>query len=144
MSHIGYTSYLSSWCLVNAGPPDSNYGFWFPGRENDGAAGWQCMSAKCGSAWMGSSYPGGVREPHGPWHYDGEIDLGFGGALRMAATGLTDEPVFGWFAYGGTLSVKGETLSVIPRRIARAVRRNHRRSERFKSSRAAVEVGAGP
>ena len=41
-------------------------------------------SAKIGSAWMGSSYPGGVQVPRGPWYYDGEIDLGFGGALRMA------------------------------------------------------------
>ncbi|MBN2569279.1 MAG: hypothetical protein JXB42_07590, partial [Deltaproteobacteria bacterium] len=23
--------------------------------------------------------------PRGPWHYDGEIDLGYGGALRTAA-----------------------------------------------------------
>ncbi len=63
------------------GPAATNYGFWFPGPENDGAAGWQFTSTKVGSAWMGSSFPGGVTEPRGPWHYDGEIDLGFGGAL---------------------------------------------------------------
>jgi len=73
------------------------------------------MSAKAGSAWMGSSYPGGVTEPRGPWHYDGEIDLGFGGALRMAATIVTRDPLFGWFAYGGTLSERGDTLRVVPR-----------------------------
>ena len=32
---LGYASYLSSWCLMNTGPPESNYGFWFPGKEND-------------------------------------------------------------------------------------------------------------
>ena len=64
---LGYASYLSSWCLMNTGPPESNYGFWFPGKENDGAAGWQFMSSKYGNAWMGSSYPGGVRVPRGPW-----------------------------------------------------------------------------
>ncbi|MEX2271083.1 MAG: DUF5695 domain-containing protein [Vicinamibacterales bacterium] len=111
---LGYASYLSSWALVNSGPPP-NHGFWYPGRENDGAAGWQFMSAKAGSAWMGSSYPGGVTVPRGPWHYDGEIDLGFGGALRMAATVVTRDPIFGWFAYGGVLSEKGQTLSVDPR-----------------------------
>jgi hypothetical protein len=37
---LGYASYLSSWCLVNSGLPESNFGFWFPGKENDGAAGW--------------------------------------------------------------------------------------------------------
>jgi hypothetical protein len=111
---LGYASYLSSWCLVNSGPPENNYGFWFPGKENDGAAGWQFMSAKRGSAWMGSSYPGGVQVPRGPWHYDGEIDLGFCGALRMAATVLTRDPIFDWFAYGGTLTTARNTLSVVP------------------------------
>jgi hypothetical protein len=112
---LGYASYLSSWALMNTGRPDTNYGFWFPGPENDGAAGWQFMSSKAGSAWMGSSYPGGVSEPRGPWHYDGEIDLGFGGALRMAATIVTRDPLFGWFAYGGALREAGSGLSVIPR-----------------------------
>ena len=81
---LGYASYLSSWALMNTGPAENNYGFWFPGPENDGASGWQFTSTKTGSAWMGSSFPGGVSEPRGPWHYDGEIDLGYGGALRMA------------------------------------------------------------
>jgi len=112
---LGYASYLSSWSLVNSGRPETNYGFWFPGKENDGAAGWQFMSAKAGSAWMGSSYPGGVTEPRGPWHYDGEIDLGFGAALRMAATIVTRDPTFGWIAYGGTLRENGNDLVVSPR-----------------------------
>jgi hypothetical protein len=112
---LGYASYLSSWCLVNSGPAENNYGVWFPGRENDGAAGWQFMSAKIGNAWMGSSYPGGVMEPRGPWHYDGEIDLGFGGALRMSATVLTRDPIFDWTAYGGTLTVEKNNLSIVPR-----------------------------
>ena len=64
---------------------------------------------------MGSSYPGGVTEPRGPWHYDGEIDLGFGGALRMAATVVTNDPTFGWLAYGGTLTDGGATLAINPR-----------------------------
>jgi hypothetical protein len=100
---LGYASYLSSWSLMNTGRPETNYGFWFPGKENDGAAGWQFMLSKAGNAWMGSSYPGGVTVPRGPWHYDGEIDLGFGAALRMAATIVVD-PIFGWFAYGGLLT----------------------------------------
>ena len=64
---------------------------------------------------MGSGYPGGVTVPRGPWWYDGEIDLGFGGALRMAATIVTRDPDFGWFAYGGTLAQNGSTLSINPR-----------------------------
>ncbi len=112
---LGYASYLSSWALMNTGTPASNYGYWTKGRENDGAAGWQFMSTKVGSAWMGSSVPGGVTVPRGPWHYDGEIDLGFGGALRMATTLLTRDPAFGWFAYGGALDESEHALQIEPR-----------------------------
>jgi hypothetical protein len=112
---LGYASYLSSWALMNTGRADTNYGFWFPGPENDGASGWQFTSTKTGNAWMGSSFPGGVTEPRGPWHYDGEIDLGYGGALRMAATVVTKDPVFGWFAYGGAMTEQGQELSINPR-----------------------------
>ncbi|MFO7732828.1 MAG: DUF5695 domain-containing protein [Candidatus Aminicenantes bacterium] len=112
---LGYASYLSSWCLMNTGRPETGYGYWFPGPENDGASGWQFQTAKAGGAWMGSSVPGGLIVPRGPWRYDGEIDLGYGGALRMAATIVTRDPVFGWFAYGGTLEERGEELAVEPR-----------------------------
>jgi hypothetical protein len=112
---LGYASYLSSWCLMNTGRPEMKYGFWYPGPENDGASGWQFMSAKAGSAWMGSSYPGGVIVPRGPWRYDGEIDLGYGGALRMAATVVARDPVFGWFAYGGALEERRREVAVEPR-----------------------------
>lgn len=64
---------------------------------------------------MGSSYPGGVTVPRGPWRYDGEIDLGFGAALRMARTLVTLDPIFGWIAYGATWTEDGGTLSVVPR-----------------------------
>lgn len=112
---LGYASYLSSWCLMNTGRPETNHGFWYPGPENDGASGWQFMSAKAGSAWMGSSIPGGVIVPRGPWRYDGEIDLGYGGALRMAATVVTRDPVFGWIAYGGVMEERRAELAVEPR-----------------------------
>ncbi len=112
---LGYASYLSSWCLMNTGRPDTNYGFWHPGPENDGASGWQFMTAKAGNAWMGSSFPGGVTVPRGPWRYDGEIDLGYGGALRMAATVITRDPIFGWIAYGGRLEETRGEVAVEPR-----------------------------
>ena len=112
---LGYASYLSSWCLMNTGRPETNYGFWYPGPENDGASGWQFQPAKAGGAWMGSSFPGGVTVPRGPWRYDGEIDLGYGGALRMAATIVARDPVFGWLAYGGAMTERDAELEVMPR-----------------------------
>ncbi len=106
---LGYASYLSSWALMNTGRAESHYGYWAPGKENDGATGWQFMTAKFGRAWIRKEVP------RGAWPYDGEIDLGYGAGLRMAATILTEDPLFDWFAYGGVLQISGAQLSIIPR-----------------------------
>ena len=78
---LGYASYLSSWALLNSGTPESNYGYWFPGKENDGGAGGGFEPRPWGRAWLGNKEMG-----RGSWWYSGEIDLGFSGALRAAAT----------------------------------------------------------
>ena len=106
---LGYASYLSSWALMNTGRADTNYGFWFPGPENDGASGWQFMTAKYGRGWIRKDMP------RGPWHYDGEIDLGYGAAIRMAATIVADDPLFGLIAYGGTLGTTASQMTVVPK-----------------------------
>ncbi len=106
---LGYASYLCHWALMNAGTPENNYGFWFPGKENDGASGWTFNNSKWGRAWIRKDVP------RGPWHYDGEIDLGYGSSTRMAATILTRDSLFGWIAYGGTLTPSEKKMEVIPR-----------------------------
>ena len=53
--------------------------------------------------------------PRGPWHYDGEIDLGYGAGLRMAATIVADDPLFGLIAYGGSMTASGSQMAVVPR-----------------------------
>jgi hypothetical protein len=106
---LGYASYLSSWALMNTGRAETNYGYWFPGAENDGASGWQFMTAKFGRGWIRKDMP------RGPWHYDGEIDLGYGAGLRMAATIVADDPLFGLVAYGGSMTASGSQMSVVPR-----------------------------
>lgn len=106
---LGYASYLSSWALMNTGRPETNYGYWFPGKENDGASGWAFLPEKYGPMWIRK------EQGRGAWLYDGEIDLGYGGALRTAATIVTDDPLFGLFAYGGLLSETAEGIRVVPR-----------------------------
>ncbi|MBE0673384.1 MAG: hypothetical protein IH591_01860 [Bacteroidales bacterium] len=106
---LGYASYLSSWSLMNTGTAESNYGFWAPGEENDGAMGWAFISAKRGRAWIRKDYD------RGAWMYDGEADLGNGAAIRIAETILTNDPLFGWISYGGTLTSGRNTYSVVPR-----------------------------
>ena len=107
---LGYASYLSSWALLNSGTAESNYGYWFPGKENDGGAGGGFEPRPWGRAWLGNKEMG-----HGSWWYSGEIDLGFSAALRTAATVVSDDPIFGLYAYGGELTRHGTAIEVIPR-----------------------------
>ena len=107
---LGYASYLSAFALINSGTAGSNYGFWYPGKDNDGASGWAFESQQYANTWIQKA------QGRGPWYYDGETDLGYGGALRTAATIVTDDPVFGWTAYGGKLTQHNPSqISVIPR-----------------------------
>jgi hypothetical protein len=106
---LGYASFLSSWALMNTGSPESGYGYWYPGKHNDGAAGSAFVMESYGRTWLGK------EQPRGPWFYSAEIDLGFGGALRTAATIVFEDPLFGWFAYGGHLSHDGDSVTVVPR-----------------------------
>jgi hypothetical protein len=94
---LGYASFFSSWALMNTGTPESNYGYWFPGKDKDGGAGGGFEPAPFGQTWLGQAHH------RGSWMYASEIDLGFCGALRTAATILSDDPIFGRFCYGGEL-----------------------------------------
>ncbi|MDE3138179.1 MAG: hypothetical protein KGL59_16465, partial [Acidobacteriota bacterium] len=112
---LGYASYLSSWALLNAGTKASNYGYWYPGKNNDGGASGGFEPRPWGQAWFGNKVMG-----RGPWWYSGEIDLGFTGALRSAATIVVDDPIFGLYAYGGKLARKKSLVEVVPRDGLRA------------------------
>ena len=106
---LGYASYLSSFALMNTGTAETNYGFWFPGKDNDGATGWAFNAQKHGPIWLQDR-----NTPRGPWNYDGEADLGLGAITRMASTIITNDPIFGWIAYGGELQVNNNALKIIP------------------------------
>jgi len=112
---LGYASSLSSWALLNSGTPESNYGDWYPGKNNDGGAGGGFEPRPWGRAWLGNKEMG-----RGSWWYSGEIDLGYSGALRSAATVVVDDPIFGLFAYGGDISREKNFTKVIPKDGLRA------------------------
>lgn len=112
---LGYASYLSSWALLNSGNAESNYGYWYPGKNNDGGAGGGFEPRPWGRAWLGNKEMG-----RGSWWYSGEIDLGYSGALRSAATVFVDDPIFGAFAYGGDAVREKNVTQVIPRDGLRA------------------------
>ena len=106
---LGYASYLSAWALMNTGTPESGYGYWYPGAANDGGAGGGFEPAPYGQTWLG--------QPHhrGSWYFSSEIDLGYCGALRTAATVLADDPVFGRFCFGGDWRKTAKGIEVIPK-----------------------------
>jgi len=105
---LGYASLLSSWALMNTGTAATNYGYRYPGKENDGGAGSAYVPQAFGSNWFGK------QQPRGAWQYSGEIDLGFGAALRTAAVIVADDPIFGRIAYGGALTHSSGHTEVIP------------------------------
>lgn len=121
---LAYASILSSWALLNSGTESSNYGYWFPGKINDGGAGGGFEPLAYGKTWM--------EQPHkrGSWYYSSEIDLGFCGFLRAASTILVDDPEFGLTALGGRLKIKRNVYEVIPvdglRRRFHVLANNHR------------------
>ncbi len=108
---LGYASLLSSWALVNSGPPEANHGFWHPGPLHDGAAAWGFMPQKLADEWNPACRP----IPRGPWPVDGEIDHGLAAGIEAAATVVIDDPLFGLFAYGGTLSRERDEIRVLVR-----------------------------
>jgi hypothetical protein len=105
---LGYASLLSSWALMNTGTSESNYGFWYPGSENDGGAGSAYVPQAYGGNWFGK------QQSRGAWQYSGEIDLGFAAALRAAAVIVAADPIFGWVAYGGELRRTQDRIEVLP------------------------------
>ena len=106
--NLGYASLLSSWALMNTGTAESGYGYWYPGADQDGACGWAFTPEKRSRMWIRKLNERGV------WFYDGEIEIGLGAALRGMATVLVDDPVFGLYAYGGTIEKLPDGIRVRP------------------------------
>lgn len=133
---LSYGSLLSSWALMNTGTPESNYGYWYPGKINDGGAGGGFEPMAYATNWLE------LRQGRGAWYYGCEIDLGFTGYLRAAATVLADDPIFGMTALGGSFERAGQTYRITPadgvRRRLHLLWDRHRvhirlRYDRFKS-----------
>ena len=105
---LGYASYLAPYCVVNTGTSESNYGFWYPGKEKDGAMGQAFTSVKFGTPWIRT------EEARGPWRYCGEGDLGMCAITRTAVTMLVDDPIFGWSIFGGNMTEEQNQFAVYP------------------------------
>lgn len=105
---LGYNSLLSSWAVLNAGNERSNYGYWFPGKENDGASSGGFEAAPYSITWLGQPSHNGV------WIYGCETDLGYCGYLRGAAVIFAQDPWFGEICYGGVVREQAGGLRIQP------------------------------
>jgi hypothetical protein len=107
---LGYASMLSSWALVNCGDSVSDYGFFHPGRQHNGSAGWGFLPQQLGTEWN----PAARDLPRGVWPVDGEIDHGFVAGVEGAATVVIEDPIMGLICYGGTVATTGKALKIVP------------------------------
>ena len=105
---LGYAGYLGPFGVVNTGTVETNYGFWYPGKEKDGAMGQAFTTAKFGQPWIRT------EESRGPWRYCGEGDLGMCAITRTAVTMLIDDPIFGWTVFGGNMTEEQKHFAVYP------------------------------
>jgi hypothetical protein len=76
---------------------------------NDGAVGWAFEPQKYVTTWLQSR-----TLNRGVWYYDGEIDLGLGGALRMGKAIVTEDDVFGLFGFGCDATFSAGKYYVVP------------------------------
>lgn len=104
---LGYGSLLSSWALLNSGREETNWGWRFPGKEHDGAASGGFEPLYLGKTWLDQPHHGGA------WYYSCEIDLGFCGYMRGAATIYAVDPLFGPVCLGGTAAAGESGVSVL-------------------------------
>lgn len=107
--NYGYNSLLASWALVNSGTKENNYGYWYKGKENDGAVGWAYSPYQNSRTYM--NY---IKVGRKPWRYDGEIDHGLTGGIHGSGIYLVEDPDFGNICYGGKLNEKGNSWNIIP------------------------------
>jgi hypothetical protein len=108
---LGYGSLLCSWALVNSGPAEDDYGYWFKGAQHDGAVSWGFMPQQNGSEWN----PATQDIPRGPWGVDGEIDHGLVAGIEAATSIIVNDPIFGWVGYGAKCHEEAEELHIHPR-----------------------------
>lgn len=97
-----YGAYLAGWSNINTGQISAD-------TRNHGAASWQFQSEK------GASEYGFIPNFDGWWAWSGEASLGFWGALNTATVDVVDDPVVGYYAYGGELTRDDGSLKIVPR-----------------------------
>ncbi|MCH2208574.1 MAG: DUF5695 domain-containing protein [Lentisphaerales bacterium] len=105
---LGYGSLLCSWGLVNSGTEETDYGYWFKGKEHDGAVSWGFMPQMNGSEWNQAVQ----NAPRGAWGIDGEIEHGLVAGVEAACCVVVNDPEFGFIAYGGEVDLVEDKLLV--------------------------------
>lgn len=105
---LAYGCYMAGWALINSGYYDDNpnnlYSFiwYYQGRKGE------TMHSVNSWEQILPIYNSGLAT-------SGESALGFWAGLHMASTVITDDPIFGLYAYGGSVTETEEAYTIIPK-----------------------------
>ena len=102
---LAYGSYMAGYANINSGQISSD-------AANKYATSWVYQSE------LGSSQYATVptmSTTNGWWAWSGEADLGLFGGMRMAASDVAVDPIFGLTGYGCTVTQSGTNYTVTPK-----------------------------
>lgn len=102
---LAYGSYMAGFANINSGQISSD-------PANKYASSWVYQSEKGASEY--STVPT-MSNTNGWWSWTGEADLGLLGGLKMAASDVVNDPIFGLIGYGCTVSQSGTNHTVVPK-----------------------------
>lgn len=104
---LAYGSYMAGWALINSGYYDDN-------PNNLYSSIWYYQGRKGKTMHSVNSWEKILPIYNGGLATSGESALGFWAALHMASTVISDDPVFGVYAYGGKVNEAEKGFTIIP------------------------------
>ncbi len=102
---LAYGSYMAGWALINSGYYDDN-------ENNLYSSIWYYQGRKGEYMHSLNSWEKILPLANGGIGTSGESALGFWAALKMASTVISDDPIFGLYAYGGTVEALGDGIKI--------------------------------
>ncbi len=105
---LAYGSYLAGWALINSG--------WYSGEEyNIGSSVWYYQGIKGTTMDSVNDWEKVLPVYNGAVAVSGESALGFWAGLSMACSVVTEDEVFGLYAYGADLYESKESVEITPK-----------------------------
>ena len=105
---LAYGSYMAGWSLINSG-------YYSQSEYNIGSSVWYYQGVKGNYMESANSWERILPVYNGAVAVSGESALGFWAGLSMASTIVSNDSVFGLYAYGGLIEFDGNLFAVTPK-----------------------------